>query len=291
MPANKEIWVFGDKCMMFVSQHLDYWKEKSKKDPHEAIYILHRYDVKAFPPHSTSTNAVEVILSSLIGALNNRPKLPDMMVIMLGDTKFWCDDQSLKFTMDTVLKALIKEIKRIIEIRQRDLPLKALGPDPRIFFVKLNWKPEKALDSVPQYPLRRRTFNKLLDAIVRPRGANTILLHEINDKFDPDLFLGHGDLSQKGYRQIWASLSNAIQDFMTLGHQQKKVFTILANQKGKHNEVDSSCYSSDDGDAITNNNKEPNWKYRPPRMRRQRHHNNIRRKTKDNYFKKDDYFY
>lgn len=277
--------------MTFVSQHLDYWKEKARTDPHEALYILHRFDVKAFPAHSLSSNAVEVILSSLIGALNNRPKLPDIMVIMLGDVKFWCDNQTLRFTMDSVLKVLIKEIKRIIEIRQRDLPVKAIGPEPRIFFVKLNWKPEKALDSVPQYPLRRRTFNKLLDAIMRPRGANTILLHEINDKLDPDLFLGHGELSQKGYRQVWASLSEAIQDFMTIGHQQKKVFTTFSKQE-KLNEVDSSLLSSDEGDSITN--REPikhtwrNFRKAPNRLRL----NNLSRgNNKDLFNNKGGYFY
>lgn len=289
VPANKEIWVFGDKQMTFIAQHLDYWKEQARKDPHEALYILHRFDVKAFPSHSTSSNSVEVILSSLIGALNTRPKLPDLMVIMLGDTKFWCDNQTLKFTMDTVLKTLVKELKRIIEIRQRDLPVKALGSDPRIFFVKLNWKPEKSLDSVPQYPMRRRTFNKLLDAIVRPRGANTILLHEINEKIDPDFFLGHGDLSPKGYRQLWASLSEAIQDFMSLGHQQRKVFTTKEKQ-GRSGEVDSSLHTSDD-DSITNRNVSTTWTLNRKIQNKRRYTNFTKSRNRDFFNNKGGYFY
>lgn len=241
--------------MTFAAQHLDYWKDKARENPHEALYILHWYDVKAFPPQSISTNAIEVILSSLVGVLNNRPKLPAMIVVMLGDTSFWCNDQSLKFTMDSMLKVLLKEINRIVQLRRRDLPLKALGRETRLFFVKLNWKPEKAVDSVMFYPRKRRTFNKLLDAVVRPRGVNTILLHEINDKLDSELFLSHGELSQKGYRQIWASLSGAIQDFQKLGHQQKKIYSVMskntAHQPKIRNEVESSYYSSDD-DTITN---------------------------------------
>lgn len=232
--------------MMFVSQHLNYWKELARKNPHEALHILRWYDVKAFPPHSTSTNAVEVIISSLIGALNNRPKPPNVIVVMLGDTKFWCEEQALKFTMDTLLTVLMAEIKRCLQTRQGDLPLKAQGDESRLFFVKLNWKPEKALESVPFYPRKRRTFNKLLDAIMRPRGANTILLHEINDKLDADLFLGHGELSPKGYQQVWASLSEAIRDFETKGHQKKKVYSLMAKRTEKLSGNDMLLDSSDE---------------------------------------------
>lgn len=162
VPANREIWVIGDKLLTFAAQHLEYWKERARRDPHEALYILQNYDVKAFVPQSTSTNAMEVILGSLVCALNNRPKPPHIIIIMLGDTKFWCDDYALKFTMDTLLKVLLQELKRILETRSDDLPLKARSDEPRFFFVKLNWKPEKSIDSVPGYPTKRRTFNKLL---------------------------------------------------------------------------------------------------------------------------------
>lgn len=243
VPADHEIWVIGDKQMTFVSQHLEYWKEKARRDPHESLHILRWYDVKAFPPQSMSSNAVEVILSSLVGALNNRPKLPHTIVVMFGDTKFWCDSQTLKFTMDTILIILVRELQRIVQERQKDLPLKAVGMDPAIFFVKLNWKPDNALESVHSYPKKRRTFNKLLDSIVRPRGGNTILLHEVNGSLDEQLFLNHGELSEKGYRQIWKSLSEAIQDFELQGHQKKKEFVTLPKHIG---EVDSSILSSDD---------------------------------------------
>lgn len=248
MPANKEIWVIGDGYMTFASQHIEYWKEKARQDPHEALYILHWFDVKVFPPQLTTTNSVEVILNTLTGALNNRPKPPDILVVMLGDTKFWCDANALTYTMDSIIKIMLKEIRRILQVRQKDLPVKAQKEEPRLFFVKLNWKPEKSIDSVPGYPKKRRTFNKLLDTVVRPRGANTILLHEINDKLDPNLFLAHGDLSPKGYRQVWSSLSKAIQDFLSLGHRKKKVYTSKPNFMS---EVDSPLYSSDD-DLITN---------------------------------------
>lgn len=246
MPADHEIWVIGDKYMTFVAQHLDYWKEKARKNPHETIHILRWYDVKAFAPYSISTNAVEVILNSLIGGLNNRPKLPHTIVVMLGDTNFWCEPQALRFTMDSIIHCLLKEIKRIVQARQEDLPLKAVGVDPAIFFVKLNWKPDKAVDSVIGYPKKRRTFNKLLDSIVRPRGGNTITLHEINERYDETLFLAHGELSEKGYRQVWNSLSEALEDFEHIGKQKRKDFSLLDTQFNKTIEVDSSMISSDD---------------------------------------------
>lgn len=298
VPANREIWAIGDKYMMFVAQHLDYWKEVARKNPHEALYILHWYDVKAFPPQSTSTNAIEVILSTLIGALNNRPKLPDVLVVMLGDTKFWCNEQALQFTMDTLLTVLISEIKRILETRQGDLPVKAQGPETKLFFVKLNWKPDKAVDSVPFYPKKRRTFNKLLDAITRPRGASTILLHEINDKLDPDLFLCHGELSPKGYRQVWSSLSEAIRDFKFKGHQKKKVYSLMAMQTAsaaRISDVDSSLYSSDD-DQLTHHEQDNKWKFLPKLQTRRTKSNHRKgdggkRTSHWNYNNSKDYFF
>lgn len=234
---------------MFLSQHLEYWKELARKNPHEAIYMLHWFDVKAFSSQSSSSNAIEVIISSLIGALNNRPRPPHMIVVMLGDIKFWCEAQTLRFTMDTLLKFLLAEIKRVILQRQEDLPPKAVDQDPQIFMVKLNWMPDKSVDAVPGYPKKRRTFNKLLDTVVRPRGVKTMMLHEINANWNPDFFLTHGSLSEKGYRQVWKSLSEAIQDFQTAGHQKKKVFSTL-ERPAFRDEVDSSLYSSDD-DTIT----------------------------------------
>lgn len=224
--------------MTFLAQHLNYWKDLARMNPHEALYILHWYDVKAFPSQSTTTTALEVILDSLIGALNNRPKLPDTLIVMFGDAEFWCDNQALKFTMDALIKVLLREIKRIIKVRQGDLPTKATSPEPAIYFVKLNWKPDKAVDSVPYHPKKRRTFNKLLDIVVRPRGVRTILLHEINEKLDSDLFLAHGELSQKGYRQVWSSLSGVIQEYHNLGYQQKKVYTDMTREINKSNYVD-----------------------------------------------------
>lgn len=261
--------------MTFASQHLEYWKDRARLNPHEALHILNRFDVKAFPPHSTSNNASEVILSSLVGALNNRPKPPHVLVVMLGDTKFWCDDQALNFTMDTIITVLLQELKRIVATRTSDLPLKAQSDEPKFFFVKLNWKPDNAMDSVPEYPKKRRTFNKLLDSVVRPRGAHTILLHEINERFDENLFLGHGDLSEKGYRQLWASLSEAIRDFSTIGHQQKKVYAALTRQTYNTSEVDSPRYSSDGENTITNRICDDKWKSSPNiqnKRRRQKYH-------------------
>lgn len=210
-------------------------------------------DLTSRPSHRKALQQmlIELILNSLVGALNNRSKLPDMMVFMLSNTKFWCDESALNFTMDTLIKSMIKEIQRIIQTHQRDLPVKAVGPDPKKNFVKLNWKPDKAVDSVPMYPKKRRTFNKILDTIVRPRNVSTILLHEINDKLDPDLFLTHGDLSQKGYQQVWASLSEAIQDFMTIGYQKKKIYSVKPRQMDIRQKEPFSLCSSDD-DSITN---------------------------------------
>lgn len=246
MPANHEIWVLGDSFMNLAAQHLEFWKAQACRDPHEALYILQWYDVKAIIPQSMTSNAAEIITASLVNMLNNRPKLPNTLIVLLGDIKFWCDENALKYAMDTILIGLLKEIKRVIALRQRDLPKKAVGPEPVIYFVKLHWKPESAVDSVAKYPKKRRTFNRLLDSIMRPRGTKTISLNEITTKVDKNFFLNHGSLSESGLKQIWKSLSDAIMDYDNFGYQKLIDFEVKPQHLNINNQ---SSNDSDIGDT------------------------------------------
>lgn len=254
VPANSEIWVIRDSFMTLAAQHIEFWKAQAQRDPHEALYMLHWYDVKAVISQSISSKAAEVITSSLVNMLNNRPKPPQVLVVLLGDIKFWCDENALKYSMDTILIGLIKEIRRILSLRQRDLPPKAVGPDPLIYVVKLHWKPDKAVDSVPMYPKRRRTFNRLLDTIMRPRGVKTISLNEITIKVDKNFFLNHGSLSELGHRQIWKSLSDAIKDYDNFGYQKLVDFEVKP-QKG----LIVSSNESDIGDTNLEEEYSTTW--------------------------------
>lgn len=241
MPANREIWILGDSFLTLAAQHLEYWKEYARRNPHEALFMLHWFDVKVSLPQTPTNNAAHIITSALVNMLNTRPKLPHTMIVMLGGIKFWCDDHALKYSMDAILIGLLVEIKRIIQQRQEDLPVKALGPDPAIYFVKLHWRPEMGVDSIPMYPKKRRTFNRLLDTIMRPRNVRTISLNEITVKVNPEFFLAHGNLSEQGYRQLWKSLSEALEEFRTYGKQ--KPIDFVANKDKLR------CLSSNDSDV------------------------------------------
>lgn len=234
--------------MTLAAQHLEFWKNSARKDPHEALYMLHWYDVKAVVPHSTSSNAAELITSSLVDILNTRPKLPQVLIIMLGDVKFWCDEEALDFTMDYILIGMLTEVKRILQTRQEDLPSKAVGYDPQIYIVKLHWKPDKAVDSVPMYPRKRRIFNRLVDTTMRPRGVKTISLNEITVKVDENFFLAHGSLSEMGYRQVWKSLSEALRDFDIRGYQKPVDFLPKDQPAEWTREVAPSQYTSNESD-------------------------------------------
>lgn len=129
-----------------------------------------------------------------------------------------------------------------------DLPSKAVGRDPQLFMVKLHWKPEKAMDSVPLYPKKRRTFNRLVDTTMRPRGVKTISLNEITVKVDSNFFLGHGGLSELGYRQVWKSLSEAICDYDTLGYQKQIDFVSKNTQINQYTSNDSDVDFNQDTD-------------------------------------------
>lgn len=231
VPAYRQIWVIGDAPFAETIQHLQFWKDKADQDPLQAMYILKRYETKAFLPAS-SPNAVKAVIDALITALHERPIPPHTLCILLDDSNFWCDSMLLDYNMDMILTTLIREIIRVLETRTRDLPLRCV-PDftTKVIISKLTFRPEDAVGIVPGFREKRRKFNNQLDQIADQKRIRTISFDEITPKFSEAIFQSHGNLAKDGYRQIWNSLSNAIEDLDLLGAQRPKVFNASCNQQ------------------------------------------------------------
>lgn len=218
--------------MVETSQHLQVWKDKAFQDQAAALYMLKYYGVTPFPPsRNAAGNAVKTVLDSLLNAFEEKPVPPHTLVVFLDDNAFWCDDQLMSQAkikdkpMYRVLSAMMLEIRRIIEKRIRQLPIKCVPEyTTRIFITKLTFRPDDADGTPKNFRVKRRDFNKLLDSIAEDKDVRTINLDEITPKVDSTFFLAHGALSNKGYNQIWLSLNNAIEDYDLHGGQRPKKF-------------------------------------------------------------------
>lgn len=238
VPAWRQIWVIGDAAFTQTAQHLQFWKDKAVQEPNQALYIQKRYETIAFLP-SNSSNPVKAILDALVNALHERPLPPHTLVILLDDNQFWCDSMLLDYNMNWIVDTMIKEIRRILEMRTRDLPLCCI-PDftTKVIISKLTFRPEDALNLVAGFKEKRRQFNNLLDKICDNKRIRTISLDEITPKFSKSIFTSFGSIARDGYRQIWLSLNNAIEDLDLLGGQRPKVFTTPAQSGDNTQQVE-----------------------------------------------------
>lgn len=216
--------------MVETSQHLQVWKDKAFQDQAAALYMLKYYGVTPFPPsRNASGNAVKTVLDTLLHAFEEKPVPPHTLVVLLDDNSFWCDDQLMPNTRDKpmyrVLNAMMLEIRRIIEKRNRQLPIRCVPEyTTRLFVTKLTFRPDDAQGIPQNFRVKRREFNKLLDLVADNKEVRTITLDEITPKVNNAFFLAHGALSNKGYNQIWLSLNNAVEDIDLHGGQRHKRF-------------------------------------------------------------------
>lgn len=247
MPAARQIWIIGDAPFTETVQHLQFWKDKAQQNPTQAMYILKYYEPVAFLP-SVSANAVKSILDGLVTALHHRPVPPHTLCIMLDDSNFWCDTMLLDYSMTLILETLLKEVQRIIETRIRDLPLRCI-PDytTRILVSKLTYRPEDAIGLVAGFKEKRRRFNNTLATVMQDKMVKTISFDEITPKFSSTIFHSHGNLAKDGYRQIWSSFNNAIEDLDLFGAQRPKVFNT-----GNIHAVSYTSANSRNNQTVTN---------------------------------------
>lgn len=192
--------------------------------------MLKYYGVTPFPPSKNATgNSVKTVLDSLLNAFEEKPVPPHTLVILLDDNNFWCDDllltQDKNKPMTRIVNTMLIEIRKILEKRIRQLPIKCIPEyTTRIFVGKLTYRPDDAHGIPENFKSKRREFNRLLETLATDKGHQTISLDEITPKVDGAFFLTHGTLSNKGYNQIWLSLSNAIEDYDLHGNQKIKTF-------------------------------------------------------------------
>lgn len=156
-------------------------------------------------------NIPNIVLNSLVDTLNVKAKVPHTLIIILNDHRFWNDSNMLKYQMERILARFFKEIRRIAEARNNSLPPRAVNWDyPRIFVTKALPLP----NNLPSYPrgfkANRAEFNMLLQQGEQQHNYKSIALPEFTCDNEHNLFNKYGSLTQKGYRTLWITISDAV---------------------------------------------------------------------------------
>lgn len=242
VPANKNIWVIGDKLLNEAAGHYQRFKPKPGEIVDDnTLYIERRYNLKRIPPgiYSYSKdlpfNAPELLISSFIDTLNepSNAKLPDILLILWNDYRFWNNELLLKNHMSKIIRKFIKELKKIAEIRNDALPEKAANwQNPRIFISN----PLPLPNNMGHYPMRfkanRRKFTRILQKGSAKDGYTIINFDDFTSENANKFFHQDGAISEEGFTYMWTTISDAI-------HTSDKKQEILS-RKAKAKELAAS---------------------------------------------------
>lgn len=235
----------GDKLLNDASGHYQKFKPKPGQIIDDStLYTERRYYLKRIPPGTYGyekekiCNIPALIINSFIDTLNepHNAKLPDVLVILWNDHRFWNDELFLKNHMPKVLRKFVKEIKKIAEIRNFALPEKAASwENPRVFITKPLPLPNNMKWYPPGYKANRRKFTRMLQKGSARGGYSTINFDDFTCENSNNYFHKDGSVSEDGFDYIWKVISD------TIHTHDKNLETLALKTKAKQlASVDSS---------------------------------------------------
>lgn len=209
--ADRDIWILGDN---FLTEAVSVLMEMQHQNKDE-LYIFSNYDPQVYYPKLLDKDTFgKQIMKLLFTALEEHNKLPYAMIIITGNKNV--DSMVLNPTHTRrVWNALLTEIQRTIRTRKEDLPRKAQSDsEPKVFvtnmFPRFKDHCESKGDTMETFKTKRRRFNGILPQIVKEFDYGVLQITGIlPDK--PEFFsMSTGQLSGKGIKQYWSSLSSEL---------------------------------------------------------------------------------
>lgn len=213
IPANQEIWIFGDELLHETRDWLTklefaYLNDNSKPQ----LYIHDHYNVKTYltPPQGHQSNFIKEIRNEIANTILRKVSLPHRILILLSSKRL--EDPVFAIEcMEGLLRWLMDEIEDILKFQKRCLPDKAKIQDaPRVYFLKILPKPNEA-PNCNLFKGVRRKFNSTLQNMLQSyHSFGFINIHEITTRVkDEKFFISNqsGSLSDEGSIQFWESIS------------------------------------------------------------------------------------
>lgn len=261
VPANNNIWIVGDNLLREASGHFeklrkDLKSEKGNSSEDNRIYLDKNYAIKIVSPGMyTGNNIPLVILDSVVDTMNEIPKLPHTVIMVVNDRKFWNDKFLLKKHMETILSKFMKEFHKITDLRKYALDDKAVEWDqPRVFITR----PLPLPNNLPKesYPAgfrsNRRKYNRILDRVRKQGKFSIINLNGFTSQNKGNLFTESGSISEKGFQQFWIELSNAVQ----LDDDNVRIIARKIKAKQISSSIQAELMIADESDSDSDNAKQ-----------------------------------
>lgn len=210
--------MIGDSLLTEASGHYSsiFMKKKGKHKSEDQLHIETMYALKCIPTGmytaEQAKNMPKVLLDVLVEALNSHAKIPHTLIIVMNNHNFWNQSSDLlHFQMERIITKFIKEIRKIVELRNWSLPIKAVNWEyPRIFITKPLPMPNK-LEHYPKgFRPNRRRFNKLLLRGEATNRYKSINLAQFMCENENKLFDKKGRATEVGYKEFWIAVSDAV---------------------------------------------------------------------------------
>lgn len=201
--AVKDVWVIGDHMARDAYPYLQQLDMEHKKGFENYLYA--NYDHYAYFPSFTETNVLKMARNSLIDGLNRRAKLPNAVIVLLGEQIIVEDPLFLPSEFERKFKWLLREWDVNIKLRKSSLPSKAytMG-QPRIMWVQ-GFRTRRGSKINPDHLLK---FNNLLRRTCMAKAVYTIPVDDSSFRcFDFD---GKTHLPE-GFKFLWQEIVNGLQ--------------------------------------------------------------------------------
>lgn len=211
-------------------------------------YLYANYDHYVYFPSFTETNVLKMARNTLIEGLNRRVKLPNTVIVLLGEQIITEDPLFLPSEFERKFKWLLREWDVNIRLRKSSLPPKAytMG-QPRIMWVQ-GFRTRRG-SKVDQDNLLK--YNNLLRRTCMAKAVYTIPVNDSSFRcFDFD---GRTQLPE-GFKFLWQEIVNGLQS-----HDEKdKQYEINRLVDKRLKEMDLQAQSQQEGCAHTLNSLRQN---------------------------------
>ena len=218
--AFYDVWIVGDHFLHNTAQAYFTMRNNAVKNNKTVPFLFQSYNVSAyFNMISSSTRGLARILNPLIQALNERPRLPKM-IIVVPDKDIITDAKTYSFgstyILGKALHYLVKEIGIVIQRRKMELMEKKPGtvvPDyPKVIWVRMLKRPKDIpVIGFTEALSMRGKFNSIREemlTVINP-GEN----HLISITVPENDFNMQGDLSNTGKTCFWSEMDRGLKKF------------------------------------------------------------------------------
>lgn len=202
----KDVWFVGDHLMRDAYPSLQNLKAAFIHG--EKCYLQETYDSFGYFPVFTEKNTLSMIRNATVEGLNAHLKLPNAIVILMGNQIITEDPLFLPSELEKKLRWILREIMAAIATRKSMLlPKNFTFGEPRIIWIK-NFQTHVG-DPVDPECLTK--YNNLLKRICAPKAVYTP---------DLDLFVNtaarlydhHNRINDRSFKELWMAISATMKE-------------------------------------------------------------------------------